>query len=131
MSKANLSKKSIISTLHSFQYPSHNYWLVTGAAMVMYGIRSSTADIDLGCDRELAERLELDGYLFGYTDTGKRWFRIPRYRIEVFEDWLEDTVTVVDGLPEISIKGLLEMKKELGREKDLRDIERIEKWMEK
>ena len=69
MSKANLSKKSIISTLHSFPYPTHNYWLVTGAAMVMYGIRSSTADIDLGCDRELADRLEQDGYLFGYTDS--------------------------------------------------------------
>ena len=44
---------------------------------------------------------------------------------EIFENWINDTVTEVDGIPVISLKGMLEMKRELGREKDLHDIELI------
>ena len=45
------------------------------------------------------------------------------------EGWLNDTFDKVDGYNVISIKGLLEMKRELGREKDKRDIALIEEFM--
>lgn len=40
-------------------------------------------------------------------------------------------MTLVDGIPVISLDGLLEMKRSLGREKDLRDIVMIEEFLKK
>ena len=38
-----------------------NRWMITGSAMVLYGIREQTHDIDLGCTKQLADRLEAEG----------------------------------------------------------------------
>ena len=65
-----------------------------------------------------------DGFSFQFTSDGNRHFRIG-CNIEVFENWLFDTITYVDGIPVISVPGLITMKKRLGREKDLMDIEKI------
>ncbi len=92
--------------------------------MVLYDIREQTADIDLGCSKRLADHLEADGYLFQRTDEGKRWFKYGD-KIEIFEEWLKDAIETIHGFHVVSIKGLIEMKQELGRDKDKRDIELI------
>ena len=48
--------------------------------------------------------------------------------IEVFENWLNDTVAVVDWIPVITVQVLIEMKQELGRQKDLEDIKLIQDY---
>ena len=98
-------------------------------AVRRYEIREETSDIDLGCTDRLADRLEADGYLHAVMANGKRWFKVGS-DIELFEDWLYDTITLVDGIPVISIQGLIDMKRSLGREKDVRDIELIGKYLE-
>ena len=51
--------------------------------------------------------------------------------VEIFENWLEDRVERFEGIPVISIQGLIWMKRALGREKDFRDIQLIlEKYPE-
>ena len=116
-----MKKADVIEKLRRLPYDPREYWVVAGGAMVMYGIREETHDVDLGCTRELADRLEAEGFLCGKTDGGKRRFSIGGY-IEVFEDWLYDRVDQVDGVPVISLPGLVEMKRRLGREKDERDL---------
>ena len=92
--------------------------------MVLYGFREQTGDIDLGCSKSMADQLEADGFLLRKTENGKRRFQFGK-NIEIFEEWLLDSAVAVEGFQVISVKGLLEMKKELGREKDLKDIELI------
>ena len=120
-----MNKNDILRELSAFPYDRKDYWIITGGAMVMYGIREQTHDIDLGCTREMADLLEQGGYLVKHTEDGKRKFRYGDC-IEVFEDWLYDTTRKVDGFNVISIEGLIQMKRELGREKDLRDLQLIE-----
>lgn len=110
----------IKATLASFPYPD-GWWVVTGAAMVLYGIRQEATDIDLGCTSELADTLQAEGLLCGHTSDGKRKF-LCAGNIEVFEGWLCGRVETVGGLPVISPDGLLQMKRALGREKDRKDI---------
>ena len=124
-----MNKADIIEKLSAFPYDASEYWLITGGAMVLYGIREETSDIDLGCTARLADRLEADGYLHAVRTNGKRWFKVGS-DIELFEDWLYDTVTLMDGIPVISIQGLIDMKRSLGREKDARDIGLIEKYLQ-
>ena len=123
-----MKKAEMIEKLKAFPYDPAEYWVITGGAMVLYGIREDSSDIDLGCTAGLANRLEQEGYLYKVTDDGNRWFKLGN-DIEVFENWLFDTVDHVDGIPVISVQGLIEMKKDLGREKDLRDIALINDFL--
>lgn len=96
--------------------------------MVVYGIKNVTNDIDIGCSSEMADSLQKQGFPTIRMRNGMRKICI-RDDFEVFENWLYDKVVLIEEIPVISISGLLQMKKELGREKDLRDIALIEKFM--
>ena len=123
-----MDRNEIIAKFNEFPYDRGDYWLVAGGAMVMHGIKPHTKDIDLGCTVEMADRLESDGVPHKLTRRGKRWFEFGG-GIEIFEDWLCDTTVTIDGFRVVSLQGLIEMKRELGREKDLRDIELIESFI--
>ena len=123
-----MNKDEITQLLHAFPYSREDYWVITGGAMVLYGIKDDTADVDLGCNSRMADELELDGFFVRYTESGNRQFKYGEH-IEIFENWLNDSVTHVAGLPVITLKGLIEMKRELGREKDFKDIRMIEEYL--
>ena len=123
-----MDKLEIIKELNRFPYSKDNYWLLTGGAMVLYGIKEQTSDIDLGCNKKMADMLEHDGYLFNLSESGNRHFKYGDC-IEVFENWINDTVTLIEDVPVITIAGLIEMKEELGREKDFKDIAIIEEYL--
>ncbi len=123
-----MNRQEILDQLKAFPYDRNEYWVVTGSAMVIYGIREQVGDIDLGCSAEMADLLESDGYLIGRTKDGNRWFKVGKF-IEIFESWLFDSVTEISGFQVISPSGLIEMKKRIGREKDFRDIELIESFL--
>ena len=124
-----MNKQEILNTLSEFPYDRNEYWVITGRAMVLYDIRKQTADINLGCSGQLADRLEADGYLFRRTDDGKRWFRYGE-DIEVFEDWAAGATETVCGFRIISIPALIAMKQALGRDKDKTDIGLIRAFLE-
>ena len=125
-----MNKQDIINRLNKFPYNKDEYWVITGSAMVLYGIREKTHDIDMGCSSLMADQLEKDGYVPTITESGNRKFNIGE-DIEIFENWLFDTIERIDDIPVISLKGLIEMKKDLGREKDFRDIALIEEFKKK
>ena len=125
-----MDRQEILNCLSEFPYDRNEYWVITGGAMVLYGIREQTSDIDLGCSKRLADRLEADGYLFQRTDNGNRWFKYGE-NIEVFEEWIMDSIETVYGFNVVSIKGLIEMKQDLGRDKDKKDIELIKAFLKR
>lgn len=98
--------------------------------MVLYGLRKQTSDIDLGCTSELADYLQEKGFPVEQLPDGTRKIVVAE-DVEIFENWLEDRVERFEGIPVISIQGLIWMKRALGREKDFRDIQLIlEKYPE-
>ena len=123
-----MKKEDIILRLKEFPYDMDGFWLITGAALVLYGVKEETKDIDMGCTSEVADKLEKDGYLYKITEDGNRWFKISQ-DMEVFENWLYDSVNTIEGYPVMSLKGIKEMKLYLGREKDLRDIQLIDAFI--
>ena len=124
-----MNRQEILDQLKAFPYDRDEYWVVTGGAMVIYGIKDQAGDIDLGCSVKMADRLESDGYLFGRTKDGNRWFRIGE-SIEVFESWLYGSVIRIESFQVISPEGLIEMKQKIGREKDFRDIGLIRSYLD-
>lgn len=123
-----MKKADILARLSAFPYDLRSFWIITGAAMVLYGLREETGDIDMGCTQEAADRLEADGYFVGKTPDGKRKFRIGD-DMEIYENWLCGEIVPLEGVFALSLEGLREMKAQLGREKDLRDIARIDAFL--
>lgn len=123
-----MNKQEIIQRLQKLSFPRADYWLLTGGAMVLYGIKGETRDIDLGCRRKLADRLETEGYPVTHLSDGSRKIVIGS-EIEIFEEWLFDRIETVEGIPVISLKGLVMMKEALGREKDKADIVLIREFL--
>ena len=125
-----MNKQDIINRLNVFPYSKDEYWVITGSAMVLYGIREMTHDIDMGCTSKMADQLEKDGYFYTLTESGNRKFVIGE-DIEIFENWKFGSIERIEGIPVLSLEGLIEMKQSLGREKDYRDIALIKEFMEK
>ena len=125
-----MNKQDIINRLNVFPYSKDEYWVITGSAMVLYGIREKTHDIDMGCTSVMADHLEKDGYTYSLTESGNRKFVIGE-DIEIFENWKFGSIERIEGIPVLSLEGLIEMKQSLGREKDYRDIALIKEFMEK
>ena len=119
-----MTKSEIIARLKQLDYSCSEYWVVAGSAMVLHGLREVASDIDLGCTKELADALESNGCKTTVLDDGTRKIWVSK-DVEIFENWLFDDVVIIEGIPVISLKGLLEMKKQLGRAKDIEDIKLI------
>lgn len=119
-----MDKKQLIEEMKSLPFNKCDYWLAAGGAMVLYGFKEQTRDIDLGCSKHLADVLEQQGYETVSLQNGLRRI-IYNSTIEIFELWVKDSVVMIEDIPVVSVKGLIEMKKDLGRAKDYRDIEII------
>ena len=94
--------------------------------MVLHGFRPKTHDIDLGCSTFLADKLEQQGYTVSRCKDGSRKI-LYAADVEIFENWIEGTVEIISGVPVVCVEGLVQMKKKLGRDKDLADIALIER----
>ncbi len=125
-----LRKDEIIGLLNEAAFDRSEYWVTSGAAMVLHGIKETTRDIDLGCTTQMADRLEREGYDVESLRDGSRKI-VFSSAIEIFENWIEDQVILLEGLPVVSMDGLIRMKEKLGRKKDLEDIYLIKEHLSK
>ena len=119
-------KQSLSQRLKELSFPEKEYWVVAGGAMVLHGLRPQTHDIDLGCSTLLADKLEQQGYCVSHCEDGTRKI-VYSEDIEIFENWIDGNIEIINGVPVVSVDGLIQMKKKLGRDKDLADIALIEK----
>lgn len=124
-----MKRTELIAKVKALDFPAGEYWLLTGGAMVLYGLKEETSDIDLGCSHALAETLIAQGYPDKIMPDGTRRIGYSE-EVELFEEWLYDKVVQIEGIPVISLDGLIAMKRALGRKKDLRDIALIEQFRE-
>lgn len=123
-----LSKEEIMELLRTTGFSPDSYWVVAGAAMVLHHVKKRTRDIDLGCTKELADDLQQQGFPADILEDASRRIRYSD-KIELFEDWKEGTIEMTDDIPVVSLDGLILMKRQLGRKKDLEDIKLIERHM--
>ncbi len=131
MAEERLFREDILRLLKELDFLEEGCWLTSGAALVLYGVKESTRDIDLVCTTELADRLERQGVPFRLDGLdGTRIFAVND-RVEVLENWHTDEVITLEGVPAASLLSIRRQKEELGREKDLLDIRLIDEFLER
>lgn len=122
-----MNKTEILKRLNKLNLDKNEYWVLAGSAMVIYGLRDNTGDIDLGCSSKMADSLEKT-YSVSLCSDGSRRIVIDK-DIEIFENWIFDKVNIVSNVPVISLKGLRKLKENLNRDKDIKDIQLIDEYL--
>ena len=130
MEKGMLGRADILEILKDVPFLREDCWLTSGAALVLYGVKEQTRDIDLVCTTELADRLEAKGVAFRRSPLGNTRIFAYSGQIEVLENWETDEVIQIEGLPAASLLSIRKQKEALGREKDWADIRRIDAFLE-
>ena len=121
-----MNKDDLLRNLKASGLDLSRCWITAGGALVFYGLREETADIDMGCESSLADELQAAGCAVTFGESGRRRFHLEG-NIDLSENWARGTVTLLEGAPVVSLEDVLALKRELGRPKDRWDIAAIEK----
>ncbi|WDV47990.1 hypothetical protein PV797_09905 [Clostridiaceae bacterium M8S5] len=123
-----LKINEITNIIKELSFDVKDYWVTSGASLVIHGVKESTRDIDLGCTTKLTEELIEKGYKYKYEEDNTRTLYFNEY-IELFENWFVDEIEMINGIPVASLKSIIKQKQKLGREKDFRDIKMIKEFI--
>ncbi len=117
-----LGKEDIVKILKNMELPLSEYWITSGAGLVIHGVKETTNDIDLGCTTNLVELFLKKGCKYKVEKDNSRIIQIND-TIEILENWF------VDELPVGSLESIKKQKAQLGREKDIKDIKLIDDYI--
>ncbi len=125
-----MNKKEIIETLRKYNFDKDKYLVISGAAMVLLGIKESTTDIDIAVTD--------DYYKFLLENISCTFDRVNEYGMESYSiDNVIDFCTTyydankffIEDIPVQEPQKILELKISLNREKDKKDIKLIKEYM--
>ena len=123
-----MDRAEFINRLKIAGFDDTEYVVTAGGAMLLHGIRHTTRDIDLSCSAKLADELESRGFKTSTLENGRRRIELAE-DFEIYEESSLPEFVVIDDIPTMTIDAIIAMKKRLGREKDFRDLELIEKQL--
>ena len=118
-----MNRKEIIKELKKYNLDPKKYIVISGAAMVLYGFKDETPDIDIGVTKEYKKELlkkfdcvlenpETDSYIIDDTlNFGANYYKRRREYIE--------------GFPVMLVEDIIELKRKLNRTKDKKDLKII------
>ncbi len=123
-----LTKTDIIAILREQAFPANEYWITSGAGLVLHGVKETTRDIDLGCTTALMDTLLREGYTYKLASDDTRTVTIGNH-IELFENWRVEEIIYLHELPLAALESIRKQKEALGREKDFMDIKLIDDFL--
>lgn len=123
-----MNKKELLNLVDTLKLPKEEYFILSGGALLMAGLRESTNDLDIGITKKGFEILK-EKYALKLTDKN-----IPKYEITdkiecMLVEKLDLDITYIDNYPCQSLISIYNFKKRLNREKDMADILAIEKYL--
>jgi hypothetical protein len=125
-----LYKEDIIRILKEMDLPLQEYWITSGSALVIHNVKATTRDIDLGGTTNLVEHFIKKGCKYRVESDSTRIVEVND-QIEILENWFVDEIVYIDGLPVGSLVSIRKQKAQLGRKKDIKDIQLIDEYMSK
>ncbi len=123
-----MTKEQICDIMSTLPLSAGSYWLVMGAALVMYGIRETTDDIDIGCTPEEFDLLVKTGYHALISKSGLRKLCLKE-NVSLYEGFYKRNIMYIDGIAVSDVESIRTIKAYFGRAKDLADIELIDRYL--
>ncbi len=123
-----MNRDELIAKMKALDFPADQYWIQSGGALLLHGLRERTHDIDIGCTPALIARIEAMGCPYEILPDGHKKYAVTE-DIEASENWARGSVTLMEGLPVVGLEDVLALKYSLNREKDQKDIARLEEYL--
>lgn len=132
-----MGNRNLIQQVKALKLPIGKYALFGSAPLGIRGLKKCN-DIDLIVVEEVWEEYKnKSGWDYKITENGVEHIESDNGNIEIWHDWRPwykdinqfiNDAEIIDDLPFVKLDHVLEWKKKWGREKDLHDIEIIEKF---
>ena len=124
-----MNKEELLKLVESLNLPRDEYYILGGGSLVMFGIKDTTADLDLCVSNELFEKLKEQYNLEKKNECG--FYSISDI-IEIIPNPKEEfTCEVIEGYQVEDLRRILEFKKKRNADKDRPYVEKIEEYLEK
>ena len=122
-----MDKEALLNLLDSLELPKTEYYILSAGALIFYGIRESTNDLDLCVSKELFNTLK-EKYKFKECEKTKYGTYHISKNIEILPTSKENfNMIYKDGYPIQTLETILEFKEKRNEHKDQKDIENIKK----
>lgn len=128
--------KELFLKVKELNLPIGKYALFGSAGLGVRGLKECN-DVDIIVAGDLWEELKLkSGWRLEKAESGDQCLR--KNEVEIFMSWapgewdvakLIQEAEIIDGLPFVKLQDVLAWKKLRGKDKDLKDIETIEKFL--
>ncbi len=129
-----IRRMSIFDTINKLNLPKDSYVVVGGGILVALGLLEWDEDVDICVTLKVYSHLKSNGW------QEEKWKDISVLKHDVYDigtrfgvwsaqDLLADAM-MINGIPFMNIERLLQWKREMGRPKDLRHVELIERYLE-
>lgn len=124
-----MNRNDIIQYLENMNLPTNEFIILAGAALVLYGIKETTHDIDIAVSKQLEMILRNNyTYQLEVVQNGKKVYYI-NHILNFSQNLYDVDYTIHDGYHVQTIDSIIALKKRLNREKDVKDIKYIERYM--
>lgn len=122
-----MNKEELLKLVESLNLPKDEYYILGGGSLVMFGIKDTTADLDLCVSEELFERLKEEYNLQEKNECG--FYSISDI-IEIIPNPKDEfTCEMIEGYQVEELKRILEFKKKRNAPKDRPYVEKIEEYL--
>lgn len=129
-----MDRKFILKALNAYKFDPTQYVVISSAAMVLYGFKDATKDIDIACSPELFEHIKstyptiferiAEGFECRLTCDAAINFSVHYY------DEYKNDFKLIKGFPVQTPKGILALKRHMNRPSDERDIEILQEYLD-
>ena len=128
---------NIIKKIKELNLPSNQYVIVASSVLDVLGIRKAS-DIDIAVTKNLFQKMRETGEWGEIEKYNKIFLEKEGFDIIPQLDWEDYTTTteeaissalVIEGIPFMNLNELIKFKMALGREKDFKDIELINEYL--
>lgn len=127
-----MNRSEIIKKLKEYNLDIKRYIIISGTAMVLYGIKEETPDIDISVTESLETEL-LEDYiaLLEHTNPDGKMAYIINGELNFGQEYYTENKAYIEGLPIQKVEDILKLKQSLSRPKDETDIKRIMRFIQK
>lgn len=124
-----MTKVELLNLLEDLNFPKDEYYVLSGASLVLRGIREITNDLDLCISEELFNQIK-DKYNLTQEKKNECGFYKINDRIEIVVNKKEDfKMEVGDKYNLEDLQTILDFKIKRNKMKDKQDIENIKKYL--
>ena len=119
-----MNKDEIINLINKYKLDKTKFIVISGAALTLHEIKKNANDIDIWCGKDYYNYL-LDNYNCKYERTneyGEKAYLIDNI-INFGTSFKPKEIDIIEEIQVASLKDILELKIELNRDKDKKDIE--------